>query len=603
MEVGSGRKARGKGRGLRTVFKPIKRGTTMNRESMRRYRQILFIAWRGLRSASLFLVDELRRGTLPRNLLSILKARGLSIEADMSHAELLEERAARLGGRVFLAFKEQAFTYSDMDQNANRVANFLRSMGAVPGDGLAIIMKNSPRWLDVFFAVEKLGMYAVPVNIALRGDQLAYVIGNSDARFVVIDHDLLPHYLAVEGGLKKIAKVIVNAQGASPEFVPPKYMADLDEAYGSGSDASKPPVRYHPDDMIIIMFTSGTTGLPKGVVYRYRNSTVKSISIMSRFFLNLDDVYYTCYPLFHANALFLTVTACLHAGCRVALGERFSASRFWDELRRHRATIFNGLGAVMPILMKQPPRPDDSDNKVHSVLSSGCPADMWEAFERRFGVRIYEAYGAVDGAGVVLINLGTGPVGSMGKPLGSKCRIVDSEGRDVPVGEAGELIGYMGNRSSTVEYYKNAGATSDKVRDGWLYTGDLVYKDRKGYIYFLGRNTELIRCKGENVSAYEVEQAILKHPDVLECAVYAVPSELAEDDIMVTLVPMEGKTIDPQSLPELLSDKLAKFAIPRYYRVVDALPKTETHRVIKRELQSQGVTEDTFDAARQGGRP
>ena len=575
----------------------------MNRESMRRYRQILFIAWRGLRSASLFLVDELRRGTLPRNLLSILKARGLSIEADMSHAELLEERAARLGGRVFLAFKEQAFTYSDMDQNANRVANFLRSMGAVPGDGLAIIMKNSPRWLDVFFAVEKLGMYAVPVNIALRGDQLAYVIGNSDARFVVIDHDLLPHYLAVEGGLKKIAKVIVNAQGASPEFVPPKYMADLDEAYGSGSDASKPPVRYHPDDMIIIMFTSGTTGLPKGVVYRYRNSTVKSISIMSRFFLNLDDVYYTCYPLFHANALFLTVTACLHAGCRVALGERFSASRFWDELRRHRATIFNGLGAVMPILMKQPPRPDDSDNKVHSVLSSGCPADMWEAFERRFGVRIYEAYGAVDGAGVVLINLGTGPVGSMGKPLGSKCRIVDSEGRDVPVGEAGELIGYMGNRSSTVEYYKNAGATSDKVRDGWLYTGDLVYKDRKGYIYFLGRNTELIRCKGENVSAYEVEQAILKHPDVLECAVYAVPSELAEDDIMVTLVPMEGKTIDPQSLPELLSDKLAKFAIPRYYRVVDALPKTETHRVIKRELQSQGVTEDTFDAARQGGRP
>jgi len=575
----------------------------MNRESMRRYRQMLFIAWRGLRSASLFLLDELRRGTLPRNLLSILKARGLSIEADMSHAELLEERAARLGGRVFLAFKEQAFTYSDMDQNANRVANFLRSMGAVPGDGLAIIMKNSPRWLDVFFALEKLGMYAVPVNIALRGDQLAYVIGNSDARFVVIDHDLLPHYLAVEGGLEEIAKVIVNAQGASPEFLPPKYMADLDEAYGSGSDASKPPVRYHPDDMIIIMYTSGTTGLPKGVVYRYRNSTVKSISIMSRFFLNLDDVYYTCYPLFHANALFLTVTACLHAGCRVALGERFSASRFWDELRRHRATIFNGLGAVMPILMKQPPRPDDSYNKVHSVLSSGCPADMWEAFERRFGVRIYEAYGAVDGAGVVLINLGTGPVGSMGKPLGSKCRIVDREGRDVPVGEAGELIGYMGNRSSTVEYYKNAGATSDKVRDGWLYTGDLVYKDRKGYIYFLGRNTELIRCKGENVSAYEVEQAILKHPDVLECAVYAVPSELAEDDIMVTLVPMEGKTIDPQSLPKFLSDKLAKFAIPRYYRVVDALPKTETHRVIKRELQSQGMTEDTFDAARQGGRP
>jgi len=575
----------------------------MNQEKLKKYRQILFIAWRGLRSGSLFLADELRRGTLLRNLAGIVKARGFSITADMSHAELLEEKAARLGGKTFLKFRDQVFSYSDMDQNANRIANFLRSMGGGPGSGLAIIMKNSPRWLDVFFGLQKLGMYAVPVNAALRGDQLAYVIDNSDARFVVIDHDLLPYYLAIESRLGKVAKVIVNTQGAPPQFLLPEGMVDLEEAYGPGSDPSRPGVRYDPDDIITIMYTSGTTGLPKGVVYRYRNSSVKAIAIMGRFFLNPDDVYYTCYPLFHANALFLTVTPCLHAGCTVALGERFSASRFWDELRRHGATIFNGLGAVMPILMKQPERPDDSDNRVHTVLSAGCPADMWEAFERRFGVRIYEAYGAVDGAGVVLINLGTGPVGSMGKPLGSKCRIVDSEGRDVPVGEPGELICYVGNRPGNVEYYKNPEATSDKVRDGWLYTGDLVYKDKKGYLYFLGRNTESMRVKGENVSAYEVEQAILKHPDVMECAVYAVPSELAEDEIMVTLVPIEGKTIDPERLKEFLSDKLAKFAIPRYYRVVEALPKTETHRVIKRELQSLGVTEDTYDAARKGGRP
>lgn len=575
----------------------------MKRWNFERYRQMPFIAWRGLRSVALFLADELKRGTLPKNLFGILKARSFSIAADMSHAELLEERAARQGEKVFLEFKDQVFTYANMDRNANRVANFLRSLGAGHGDGLAIIMKNSPRWLDVYFGVEKLGMYAVPVNVALRGDQLAHVIDNSDARFVVIDHDLLPYYLAVAGKLGKVAKVFVNAQGAPPGYAPPGDMADLEEAYGPGSDASRSSARFEPDDIITIMYTSGTTGLPKGVVYRYRNSSVKSISIMSRFFLNKDDVYYTCYPLFHANALFLTVTPCLHAGCRVALGERFSASRFWNELRRHRATIFNGLGAVMPILMKQPPRPDDSDNSVHSVLSAGCPADMWEAFEKRFGVRIYEAYGAVDGAGVVLINLGTGPVGSLGKPLGSKCRVVDSEGRDVTVGEPGELICFVGNRPSAVEYYKNARATSDKVRDGWLYTGDLVYRDAKGYIYFLGRNTESMRVKGENVSAYEVEQAIMKHPDVLECAVYAVPSELAEDEIMVTLVPMEGKTVDPTCIQQFLSDKLAKFAIPRYYRVVDALPKTETHRVIKRELQSLGVTEDTFDVVHQGGHP
>jgi crotonobetaine/carnitine-CoA ligase len=393
-------------------------------------------------------------------------------------------------------------------------------------------------------------------------------------------------------------KVVVNAAGAPGDFSLPEGVEDLDVAYGPGSDTSKPLVRYNPEDLCVIMYTSGTTGLPKGVVYRYNASNVKPISIVARLLTDENDVAYTCYPLFHANALFLTVTPTLHCEGRMALGERFSASRFWDEVRRYGVTTFNGLGAVMPILMKQPEKPEDRDNKVRFVLSAGCPTDMWVPFEKRFGVKIFEGYGAVDGGGVLLVNFGTAPVGSMGKPLGAKVRIVDAEGNDVPPRVNGELIAYVDERKGTVEYYRTPDATNEKVRDGWLYTGDLVYRDEKGFIYFVGRNTESMRVKGENVSAYEVEQAVLKHPDILECAVYAVPSELAEDDIMVTLVPLEGKSIDPAALPDFLSDKLAKFAIPRYYRVVDALPKTETHRVIKRELEKLGVTEDTYDRER-----
>ena len=570
------------------------------RESSRIFMHKLWLVWRALRSVALFMVDEHRRGTLGPNLRSILRAKGLSLESDMSHAELLEEKAAKLGSRPFLKFKDEVITYKEMDANANRVANFLRAQGGGPGVGLAIVMKNTPRWLDVFFGLEKLGMYTVPTNVALRGDQLAYILDNSEARFLVIDHDLLEYYEAIAGKVPGIEKVVVNTERAPEGYTVPEGMLSLQDAYLPESDASKPDVRYEPDDLCIIMYTSGTTGMPKGVVYRYNNTNVKPISILTRILIKKGDVAYTCYPLFHANALFLTVTTTLHGEGIVALGERFSASRFWDDIRKYRATTFNGLGAIMPILMKQPPKPDDADNCVRVVVSAGCPADIWRDFEERFGLQIFEGYGAVDGGSILITNFGTAPVGSMGKPLGSKIRVVDPEGNDVPTGEPGELICYVGEKKSSVEYFKNADATSDKVRDGWIYTGDLIYTDEKGYVYFVGRNTESMRCKGENVSAYEVENAVLQHPDILECAVYAVPSALAEDDIMVTLVPLEGESVDVSELPAFLSDKLAKFAIPRYYRVVPALPKTETHRVIKKELEKLGVTEDTFDSESEG---
>jgi carnitine-CoA ligase len=556
----------------------------------------LWLVWRGLRSFAMFAADEYRRGTLWPNLKSMGKARSLALANDMSHSDLLEEKAARMGERPFLHFRDEVISYREMDRNANRAANYLKSLGGRPGAGVAIVMKNSPRWLDVFYGLEKLGMYAVPVNAALRGDQLAHVLDNCEASFLVIGWDLLPYYEVVAGRVDSVKKVIVNTEEAPDDFELPEGMELLSDAYGEGSDATRPPERHDPADLCVIMYTSGTTGLPKGVVYRYNSTNVKALSILTRILMKKGDMAYTCYPLFHANALFLTVTTAMHGNCEVALGERFSASNFWDEVRRFGATTFNGLGAVMPILMKQPPKPDDRDNDVRVVVSAGCPADIWRDFEQRFGVQIYEGYGAVDGGSVVITNFGTAPVGSMGKPLGSKIRIVDNEGRDAPTGKPGELICYVGDRKSSVEYFRNADATSDKVRDGWIHTGDLVYTDRDGYVYFVGRNAESMRRRGENVSAYEVENAILQNEDILECAVYAVPSELTEDDIMVTMVPVDGRSLDPASLPAFLSDRLAKFAIPRYYRVVEALPKTETHRVIKKELQELGVTPDTYDA-------
>jgi carnitine-CoA ligase len=569
----------------------------MRLETLKMYWSRVTLVFRMVRSLVMFMVDEHRRGTLAENLRSFIKARGVAVSVDMSHSDLLEEKAAnpKLRDKPFLYFGETTFTYGQMDENANRLANFLESLGGGPGVGLAIMMKNSPRWLDVFYGLEKLGMYTIPVNVALRHEQLVYIIDNSEASILVIDHDLLHHYRAVTGSLPGITTVIVNTEGAPEGFEVPDDMESLDSAYSTEVGTTRPSVLRNPEDLCIIMYTSGTTGLPKGVVYRYNSTNVKALSVITRMLTSGSDVAYTCYPLFHANALFLSVTTSMHAGGSVAVATKFSASGFWDDVRRYGATTFNGLGAVMPILMKQPPGPNDGDNKVRLVISSGCPAELWRDFEKRFGLTIYEGYGAVDGGSTVLTNFGTAPPGSMGKPIGGKIRVVDAEGRDCPAHVPGELICEVGKKKSSVEYFKDAEATNDKVRDGWIYTGDLVYQDESGFLYFVGRNTESMRCRGENVSAYEVESAVLRYPCVLECAVYAVPSELAEDEIMVTLVPVDGETVEPTVLRDFLSERLAKFAVPRYYRAVSALPKTETHRIIKKDLESLGVTPDTVD--------
>ena len=314
---------------------------------------------------------------------------------------------------------------------------------------------------------------------------------------------------------------------------------------------------------------------------------------MSNVILNSDDVCYTPLALIHGNALFLTITTAMAAKASVALSRKFSASKFWEEVCTYNATTFNTLGSMIPILMKQPPKPNDADNKVCYVLSAACPAEMWGPFEKRFGLKIYEGYGAVDGGGKAIMKFGTAPAGSLGKPIPpakpGEMRLVDTQGKDVPIGTPGELIFKVSGSKGRVEYYKNEEASNEKVHDGFLYTGDLVRMDEQGYLYFVGRNTESMRRGGENVSAYEVEHAIMEHPAVEEVAVYAVPSELAEDEIMASIKLVQGQSVRPQELIAFMHDKLERFAVPRYIRFVSEFPMTNTHRIIKKRWKRSAL--------------
>ena len=540
-----------------------------------------------------FFKDEIGRGTFKANFRSLIKAQ--EIVEDMSWAELIEEKARKYGDRTFLIYEDKEFTFRQMDENANRVANFLLSLGAGKSKGVAIIMGNCPQYLDVYIGSQKIGMYSIPINTSLRGDSLLYILNHSDAEFIVIDEEFLDVYKKIEDKIEKGKTVIVNRSHTAGSHALPKGMLPLSHAYAQPHQ--KPNIKYDKDDICFILYTSGTTGLPKGVMYRYAKTTLKLLSLPAIALYKKSDILYTSLPLFHGNALWLCVTQAMHRGCKVVLARKFSASKFWDEIRKYKVTEFNTIGAMIPILMKQPPKENDHINNVRFTLSAACPVDDWEKFEKRFGIKIFEAYGSVDGGGKSIMNLGNAPVGSIGKPAPNTVyRLVDNEGNDVPDGTPGQLIFESKGKKKSVEYFKNEKASNDKLKDGWIHTGDLVRRDKKGYLYFVGRNAEFMRIKGENVSAYEVEHTIQKHPSVLEAAVYAVPSELAEDEIMACVSLVDGHKLKEADLIETLKEDLAKFAVPRFVKIVKEFPKTETQRIIKKELEKKGIIAGTYDA-------
>jgi crotonobetaine/carnitine-CoA ligase len=540
---------------------------------------------------------ERAEGTLRETVRRCRATKGPDFARDWTFGELYEWAARRHGFRTFLEYGRDSYSFNDMNRRANRVARRMRAAGIGPGSGVALMLSNHPRFLDAFFAVQKLGAYAVPVNTALVGDGLSYVLDHSEVRAVVCDHETAPQVADARRRIARITDVWVNTAEAPAGFEMPsgtRSFSDLER--GATQDGEDLGLVVRPESPSLLLYTSGTTGMPKAVVSQYGQQRVKAVGLLANLLYGRDDKLYTCLPLFHANALLLTVMQALWVGIPLCLSKRFSASQFWAELARCGATQFNTVGGMIPMLLKMPPSEHDRAHRVKRVLSAACPKDAWEAFERRFGVAIWEAYGAVDGAGVTIFNAGDGPVGSIGKPPRlNRHRLVDDQGHDVAPGEAGELWVFVGDRpESKVTYWKNDVASDEKVVDGWLRTGDLMQADPRGYLYFVGRNTDSMRRRGENVSAYEVEKVVDTYPDVLESAAFGVPSPVGEQDIMIAVVPVEGRDVDHAALARYLGKSLPRYARPSYLDVVAELPKTGTHRVMKASLKERGVTAGTI---------
>jgi len=512
------------------------------------------------------------------------------------YSDLIAHQGKTIGEKPYILQGEQVVSFSDFDQATCRAANGLAKQGARPGDGIAMLMTNCPEYLYLFYGMPRGGFYSVPINVALKGDGLKYILTNSDVKYLVVDDTLFPKIAELGEPVGAIEKVFVHR--TTDAALPPGTL-DLDELLDASPD--NPDYAVDPEALAYLMYTSGTTGFPKGTVNRVGGGNIQGFLALSSFAVKPDDVLYTCLPLFHANALILTAGFSMCAGVPFGLEKRFSASKFWEPIRRYGATQFNGLGAMIPILMKQPEKPDDADNPVRYVISAACPANLWRSFEERFGVTIWEAYGAVDGGGVMIFNFGTAPVGSVGKPMpGTEWKLVDDDGNEPPQGEIGELVTKVtGERSRKVEYYKNPEASTGRVIGEWLHSGDLFYCDEEENLYFVDRKTDSMRRRGENISSFEVENIIEKHPDVVTCAAFGVPSELGEDDVMVWVKPKEGSDLDLQDLMKHCAENMAYFMVPRYVDVVDDIPRTGTLRVKKTDMKKQGVTDRTWDRERE----
>jgi crotonobetaine/carnitine-CoA ligase len=495
-------------------------------------------------------------------------------------AALMEYRASEHPDHVFLKWRDARITWGDFYADIMRVARGLRDSGVAPGDRVAVMMPNRPEFLLAHFGAICAGAAPVPVNTAQQGETLAYLLKDCGARAIVLDDALWPQYEQVRAGMIEVVR------GDPPAGSGAIALSDI-------LAGSSEPIEAEGGTSFGVLYTSGTTGPPKGVV-PMRTDITPLLAMWDAMDVHAGETIYTCLPLFHGNPLGISVLGAMFLDAQLAIGERFSAHRFWNEVRAFEAVEFNHVGALIPILLKQPEQPGDRDNPVRTVLSAGCPPHCWEPFQDRFDVRIVEQFSMVDSPGY-LINL-DGKVGSMGKPAaGCEAIVLDDQGQTLPAGQVGELA-LRATQGRTHYYLNNPDETEHAFRDGWFHTGDLASVDNEGFFYYAGRKKESMRRRGENVSAWEIENVVNQFPGVIESAAHGVPSELGEDDIKVVVVPAGGEALDPRTLLEFCRTRMARYAVPRYVEVRHEIPKTPTQRPRYAELKAEGVTDRTWDA-------
>jgi carnitine-CoA ligase len=500
---------------------------------------------------------------------------------------LLAAAADRDPDKVWVRSDSTELTFAEAAASVTGLVGVLRSAGVRRGDLIMMTARTTPPYLLCWLAVVALGAVAVPVNPRSAGPELAGLIRQVQPRALVSDVDLAGLIdAAVAGGLPELGVLDVDLL--------------LVAASGAGQAAGLPDVA-GPDDVAVLIPTSGTTGRSKLVMQTHRAYAMAGEGFPFWMELTSADRLMTSLPLFHINAPAYSVMGSLACGAGLVLLPGFSASGFLDAARRHGATEFNAIGAMLEILMRQPPRPDDADTPLRLCYTGPAPErERQLEMERRFGLKIVVGYAMSESPYGLIWARGTRPYGTLGAVrqhpvLGTvnEARVVGPDGRVLGPGETGEI--QLRNPVLTRGYWGMPEETAALFDDGWLHTGDLVTVGGDGTFTFVGRQKEVLRRRGENLSPLEVEEALEAHPSVLEAAVVGVESDLSEEEVKAFVVPADGATISFEDLRAFAAERLAAFKVPRYWQEIPELPRTPTARLAKHRLPA-GHQPGEYDA-------
>lgn len=484
----------------------------------------------------------------------------------------LIRQSNRRGDATAVVSDAMSLTWAELCDLSLRASTLLRQHGIDKSDRVALLCGNRPAFLVAWFGLANIGAITVSLNTGLVGDGLRYSVTQSDAKALLVERAI---YTAKRADLEPVlaGRKVIIFDGEDDLFADARAVAPDKPYQGEGSDP------------LTIIYTSGTTGLPKGVLNCHQ-AYLESGRWMSEFLaITAADRIMVFLPLFHTNPQMYAVMSALEVGCTLVLRPKFSVSSFFEDARRFECTMFTYVGTVLAMLTSRLTG-NDFDHKLTRCVGGGCPVEVWHAMQDRFGIVPHELYGMTEVGGWVTgnstVNYRLGSCG-MARP-DVEVEVFDQNDRPVPAGTPGEIVVRPREPFTLLlGYWANPEATWGSSRNFWFHTGDAGTRDADGYLYFLGRLKEIIRRGGENISPFELETALLSHPDIEDCAVVGMPDAIFGEEIKAVVV--TRRAFDPREVRSFLEGRVPVFMLPRYVQFVAAIPKTETQKIQRRQLQ------------------